>query len=256
MKVIYLLPFTYFYDTRLRHNSLAFHAIFEWLAAVVLVFAVGHAGHSQALIIAGLSYLAFISLYEIGYIVNDLFSSKREEGGRLRGPQGVSCVWVVAWFVTRLISFLLITIIGGKLLSPEWWSFFASLCVVFSVHNRLTDPEFKTITFLWLAWLRFMAPLIFVIHEAQLFGVGLAAAMTYVSFRLLGYLDGKGLLKMPSRKNSNFRLFFFMMPLIATLIMWYYEGARGFITLIFYYAVVSALGTFIVLIRSFNANKG
>ena len=41
MKLVYLLPFTYFYDTRLRNGSVSFHAIFEWLAAVVLAIAVG-----------------------------------------------------------------------------------------------------------------------------------------------------------------------------------------------------------------------
>ena len=37
MNFVYLLPFTYFFNTRLRDGSVAFHAIFEWLAAAVLV---------------------------------------------------------------------------------------------------------------------------------------------------------------------------------------------------------------------------
>jgi hypothetical protein len=255
MNLIYSFPFSYFYFTRLRHNSLAFHLVFEWLAVLVLLISVGPPDFTEALMVSGISYFAFISLYEIGYIVNDLFSSKREVAGRMRGPHGVTRFWVAIWVAIRIISFLLFTFISGKLFSYEWWSFFAALFIVFSMHNLLINPEFKIITFLWLTWLRFMAPLIFVIQGNQLFGVGLAAAMTYMTFRLLGYLDGKALLKMPNRREARFRLFFFMMPLVSFLMMWPYEEARGFLTLIIYYASVAALGSGLVFIHARSGNN-
>ena len=243
MKFVYLLPFAYFYDTRLRTASVAFHVVFEWLAAVVLALAVGAASPAQALTAAGLSYLAFISLYEIGYLVNDLFASRNEDGGRLRGPQDAGGVWVAAWFVARLVVFMLATVLMGKLAGLEWWSYFAALCVVFALHNGLTDREFKAATFIWLAWFRFMAPVMFVVEDTQRLGVGLAAAMAYSSFRLFGYLDSKGLLQMPSRQMPGFRLFFFLMPLAGVLALWPYEDARGFMVLIGYYALAAAMGT-------------
>jgi len=240
---VYLLPFAYFYKTRLRGGSLAFHVIFEWLAAGVLVLAVGAAAPATALAGAGLSYLAFISLYEIGYLANDLFSSRKEADGRQRGPQGAGGGWVAAWVVARLASFIFATVLMGKLVTPEWWSFFAALCVVFALHNALTDKELKAATFLWLAWFRFMAPLMFVVMEDQRLGIGMAAAMAYASFRLFGYLDSKGLLSMPGRQRPGFRLFFFLMPLAGALALWPYDGARGFMVLSVYFALAAVLGT-------------
>ena len=111
MNFVYLLPFTYFFNTRLRDGSVAFHAIFEWLAAAVLVCTVGAVDPAQALVFSGISYVAFISLYEIGYLVNDLFASRKEEKGRMRGPQGAIGVWVGAWFASRVVFFAMATIL-------------------------------------------------------------------------------------------------------------------------------------------------
>lgn len=243
MNIFYLLPFAYFYKTRLREGSLAFHVIFEWLAAGVLVVAVGAAAPATALAGAGLSYLAFISLYEIGYLANDLFASRIEADGRKRGPQGAGGAWVAAWVMARLVIFIFATVLMDKLATPEWWSFFAALCVVFALHNALTDKEFKAATFLWLAWFRFMAPVMFMVMEDQRLGIGMAAAMAYASFRLFGYLDSKGLLSMPGRQRPRFRLFFFLMPLAGALALWPYEGARGFVVLTSYFALAALLGT-------------
>ncbi|MEQ1777321.1 MAG: hypothetical protein ABL863_02110 [Nitrosomonas sp.] len=255
MNFIYLFPFSYFFNTRLRTGSLGFHAIFEWLAAVILVLVVGATGPMPALANAGLSYLAFISLYEIGYMVNDLFAAHKEKGGRRRGPQGINGGWITAWFVSRIITFALTTSLMGKLAAPEWWSFFAALCVVFALHNVLQDREFKAATFLWLAWFRFMAPIMFVVQDTQRMGIGLAAAMTYAAFRLFGYLDSKDLLQMPGRQRPGFRLFFFMMPLAGSLALWPYEAARGFLILIGYYVLVAILGTAIGAVQLRTGKK-
>ena len=86
MNILYILPFSYFYNTRLRNGSWVFHALFEWLSAAILVMALGSVPPFQALIQAILVYFAFISLYEIGYLVNDLFAARKEKDGRRRGP--------------------------------------------------------------------------------------------------------------------------------------------------------------------------
>jgi hypothetical protein len=243
MNFVYLIPFIYFFSTRLRNGKIVFHIIFEWLAAVIVLLLVGSFPAHKTLVVAAFSYYAFISLYEIGYLVNDLFSSHKEFNGRKRGPQGVNNVWVQAWVISRLSVFLLLTTLLNNLTSVEWWSFFIALCIVFSIHNALTNHEMKVATFLWLAWFRFMAPLIFVVQDSQRMGVGLAAAIIYVTFRLLGYLDSKGLLQMPSRRQSSFRLIFFINPLIGIVALWAYEAAYGFLILTGYYAVVAILGS-------------
>lgn len=243
MKLVYLLPFSYFLDTRLRQGNVAFHLVFEWLAAVLLVVVVGEAEPLPALAMAGLSYLAFISLYEIGYLVNDLFAAQREAEGRKRGPQDATLGWALAWTGSRLMAFLLITVWLDFLAVPAWWTFYLALCLTFALHNLLQDKELKAATFLWLAWLRFMAPVMFVVEDAQRLGIGLAAAVSYVAFRLLGYLDSKDLLRMPGRQRASFRLCFFLMPLIGLLVLWPYAGAEGFMVLTGYFAVAAAAGT-------------
>ncbi|MBB3229567.1 hypothetical protein [Halomonas stenophila] len=243
MKLVYLLPFSYFLDTRLREGSIAFHLVFEWLAAVVLVVVFGAAEPLPALAMAGLAYLAFISLYEIGYLVNDLYAAPREARGRKRGPQGTTLGWGLAWTGSRLMVFVLVTTWLDFLAVPAWWSFYLALSLTFALHNVLQDKELKAATFLWLAWLRFMAPVIFVVEDTQRLGIGLAAAVSYVAFRLLGYLDSKGLLRMPGRQRASFRLFFFLMPLIGLLALWPYAGAGGFMVLTGYFAVAATVGS-------------
>lgn len=243
MKAVYLIPFTYFFDTRLRAGSVAFHAVFEWLAAVVMVCLLGMMEPVQSLLVALLAYLAFISLYEIGYIFNDLFASTKENGGRKRGPQGAGQGWVTAWFTVRLVVFVAATHFAGQMFKPAWWSFFGALCLVFALHNVLVDREFKAATFLWLAWFRFMAPIMFAVQQDQRMGIAFAAAMGYSAFRLFGYLDSKGLLKMPGRQRPAFRLFFFTMPLAGALAIWPDPSGRGFVFLASYFALAASLGT-------------
>ncbi len=248
MKFLYLFPFTYFTDTRLRGGSVSFHLIFEWLAAAVLAVTIGAADPAEALLVALGSYLGFISLYEIGYLVNDLFSAQKETGGRKRGPQDAGVWWIGLWFGSRLLVFIGITALMGRFLSPEWWSFFLALALVFGLHNLFEDKEMKAATFQWLGWLRFMAPVVFVVEEGQLLGVGLAAAVAYVAFRMFGYLDSKGLLRMPGRQRPEFRMLFFLMPLFGVMVLWPYESARGFIILSCYFALAAFLGTMVQVI--------
>jgi hypothetical protein len=138
---------------------------------------------------------------------------------------------------------LSITALLNQWYQLDWWLFFLALAAVFTLHNWLDDREMKTSTFAWLAWFRFMAPVIFVVQDSQRMGIGLAAAMGYVAFRHLGYLDSKGLLKMPGRQRPKFRWFFFLMPLFGAVALWPYPEAYGYALLIVYWAVVSLLGT-------------
>ena len=167
IRLAYLLPFSYFWVTRLRNGSIGFHLLFEWLAAAVVVVALDPANAAEGLYIAVLSYLAFISLYEIGYIANDLFAARKEADGRLRGPQGTPLGWVAGWVLARLAVFALVSYVLHKAGDVMWWAFFGGLAVVFAMHNHLRDRELKAGTFLWLSWYRFMAPIMFAVSVAK-----------------------------------------------------------------------------------------
>ena len=51
MNSVLLLPFAYFYTTRLSKGSLAFHALFEWLAAAWVVAWVGVFGIKDSMLV-------------------------------------------------------------------------------------------------------------------------------------------------------------------------------------------------------------
>ncbi len=129
--LIYCFPFLYFYKTRLQKKSIIFHIVFEWMAAIVLVLTVSKFNLVESLILTISSYVAFISLYEIGYIVNDLFSAAKEHSGRKRNPQVTDKKIIIWWFCSRIASFIFVTFFIKKLYSPEWWSFFFFMCSIF-----------------------------------------------------------------------------------------------------------------------------
>ena len=239
MNILYLLPFSYFAKTRLVDGSLAFHALFEWGAALLLVTMFGVTDVSDSIFFALGAYYAFISLYEIGYLFNDLVASKKELTPRLRGPQSATVSWLTAWILSRLSVFLMLTILLGMLGRLDWWLFFGALIVVFFIHNVLQDKEEKAITFLWLAWFRFLAPVIFIVQTSQRMGIAFGAASLYATFRLFGYLDSKNLLVMPNRKSISFRTTFFLMPFLAVIATLDYPEALGFRCMVFYFAMIA-----------------
>jgi len=222
----YIIPFSYFLRTRLLKGSIAFHVIFEWGAAALLAVLWGRFGIVDSLLWSLASYLAFISLYEIGYMYNDLFVARKEVYGRLRGPQDASPALIYIWIAMRIAVFMAVTVALGALADLRWWSFFAGLCIAFALHNRLGDKEKKVASFLWLSWFRFMAPVIFVLHADQVMGVAFAVALTYVAFRTLGYMHSKDLLAMPGRQRPDFRWFFFLIALESPRVLRRYYFLR------------------------------
>ncbi len=240
MRILYFLPFTYFANTRLLKGSIAFHVLFEWVAALLLVSLFGIFGPQESVQFAFGAYLAFISLYEIGYLFNDLVSSRKESSPRLRGPQGVSMGWVAAWTVSRLSAFAFLTVQLNMMENAGWWLFFLAMLLVFGAHNALKDNEAKAATFLWLAWFRFLAPVIFVVQDSQRMGIAFGAAALYAGFRLFGYLDSKGLLQMPGRQSMKFRALYFTIPLSAVLATLSYHEAGGFRVMSLYFFFIAA----------------
>ncbi|MBF6650295.1 hypothetical protein [Methylobacter sp. BlB1] len=241
MNFVYLLPFSYFARTRLAEGSLAFHALFEWAAALVLAAMFGIAGAWGSMLFALGAYYAFISLYEIGYLFNDLVTSKKESAPRLRGPQDAPLSWFAIWVVARLAVFIIITILLGMINRSDWWLFFSALLAVFSIHNLLQNKDSKASTFLWLAWFRFLAPVIFIVQPSQRMGIAFGAASLYAAFRLFGYLDSKGLLCMPGRQSLQFRVTYFLTPLLAAVATWNYNEAAGFRCMVLYFAFIASV---------------
>ncbi len=246
MRLPLLFPTSYFYRTRLSGSSVAFHVVFEWGAALLLVLVFPAGAIPDALLGALLAYLAFISIYELGYLMNDYYAFSREDNGRDRRIVALQ-PFTIAWMVvSRLLVFTAISLAWPSAGNLAWWCFFSALGVVFCLHNLLPDPQLKILTFAWLSWLRFMAPVIFVVQGDQLMGISFGAAAGYVGFRALAYLDSKDMLNMPGRKSTRFRGAYFLSLTAGILVLWPYPDARGFLVLAAYYAVASLAGVSIL----------
>ena len=141
MNLICILPFSYFFITRLRGGSFVFHLLFEWGGAIVLALYVGAFSPLVSLSRLFFCYIAFISIYELGYFFNDLYSAPRETCGRERWDTEVTRVWVFAWIVARLLAFMWMTFLLGFSGVLDWWLFYWSLIVIFLLHNLLVDRE-------------------------------------------------------------------------------------------------------------------
>lgn len=239
MPALYLLPFSYFARTRLFPGSVAFHMLFEWGAAILLAALFGVDGWNSVWA-AFLVYVAFISVYEIGYLGNDLIATRFEAEPRLRGPQEASGWWLAAWIASRLAAFAGVTIfLGWAAGSPNWWLFFVVLCVVFTLHNLFRDDALKAVTFIWLAWFRFVAPVFFILEPSQRMGIIFGGGLLYASFRLFGYLDSKGVLDLAQRKDIRFRAAFFTLPVSAAIATIGSPEALGFQVLVTYFALIA-----------------
>jgi len=219
-RLLYYLPFGYFLKTRLNTKAaFLFHGYAEYLLGMLLLMDSGFVPISAVSNFI-LAYLAFISVYEIGYIINDFISIKFEEKPRERlGNIIISDATIYAWILIRVITFLFLTHYLHLLSSLNWWIFYAVLIGTFALHNVLKKKEFKILTFISLAFLRFYAPLFPFIEATYLVNSIIGILLFYVFFRTLTYMDSKGLLLLPSRASFSFKASFYLMLLPLSLVI-------------------------------------
>lgn len=206
-----LVPFAYLWRTRLERDPSVFGLVVmaDWVPALlILVVLLGLPVPTALALFAG-GYLSFISLYELGYLANDLLASGRpHERSRLgRFPPGPA--WVTAAVLARVGYFAAGTIVLGPGAGPVWWGFYLALVAGFTAHNVLEPLSARVVTFAFLATARFLAP-IFWLLPAETFGVLIPAVLVgYVLQRTLGYLESKGALHIEGRAGSGFKVRFY-----------------------------------------------
>lgn len=225
-RILYFLPFGYFVKTRLNTKSaILFHGYAEYLLGVLLLIYSGM-DIPQAVFSFAAAYLAFISVYEIGYIFNDFVSVKFEENPRKR-LQGWDPSWMVigVWAAIRIAVFLLLTFLLQQASSLQWWLFYLVLALVFATHNVLKLKEHKIFTFIALAFLRFYAPLFPFLEPALLAQTINGVLLFYVFFRTLTYIDSKGLLHIPSRASLAFKTNYYLISLPLAFIITVISGS-------------------------------
>lgn len=210
--LIFCLPFTYFQRTRLNSfKALLFHSYTEWLLAILILIYFGNTPTQSILNFLG-GYFAFISLYEIGYLLNDVYSVRFENKPRKRIKDfNPSNAILGLWIGIRLLIFALISFYLNTWREPKWLVFYIVLAVMFFLHNYLTNKQLKTFTFFNLAFLRFFAPFFIFLSSEDLSLLVPGIILNYVFYRTLTYIDSKGLLLMPDRENISFKLNYYLL---------------------------------------------
>jgi hypothetical protein len=197
-----LIPTLYFLATRLRTaKDVVFHAAYEWIPGLALAFIWGGPDAIPDFLLA---YVAFLSFYELGYIMNDQLSHQRP-GERTRYPKQSAAVLGLAiasrFLVVGFIAYLL-----NLHSNPVAQTGYIALAMVFLMHNFLVAPSPKCITFLGLSFLRFLLPLAPWLTPPHVMLVAGPVLMNYSFFRLFIYMDSKGLISGLDRKSPGFIL--------------------------------------------------
>lgn len=209
----FLLPFSYFFRSRLQSlTDIIFHFYYEWLLAFLLLFYFSGFDVYSSIGNFLLAYLAFIAIYEIGYLGNDIYSVRYETHPRMRikdlNPNNIQ---LTVWIVFRVIVFLSITHYLALWASYAWWAFYSAIILFFYLHNKLRQKELKTFTFINLAFVRFMAPIFIFLNSDHLLLIIPSVFLCYVFYRTLTYMDSKKLLKMPSRPLPSFKVNYYLL---------------------------------------------
>ena len=200
-----LLPGAYFVQTRVKDlRDLLYLLGTSFVPAAWFLYRSTDLGVDGALLSFGLGYLAFIAVYELGYLANDRWDAERGPGGRKRMPFKAGAPFLLAFVALRLLVWTAVAASTEWWRNPVWLGGFAALAAAFTLHNILRSPEARSASFVQLAVLRFSLPVIGPLPVALVPLLLLLALLLYAYLRWLGYLDSKALLAMPARKDRHF----------------------------------------------------
>jgi len=200
-----MLPFGYYSVSRLRSaRDIAYLIVTSWLPAIWLVWR-DHGGALVNSVAAfAMGYLAFIAIYEIGYLANDQWDARRDPQGRERLALPSNPLLLAIFCLIRIAAWLVIATWTGWVHDPVWIGGFGALTVVVTAHNLLKSASLRLATFAQLATLRFVLPIVAALSFQGIASAAMTALLVYVPLRYLAYADSKALLSMPERKAPTF----------------------------------------------------
>lgn len=218
--VKYFLPFSYFYFSRIK-SFLGLIFLFSWeiIPNLIILIVLNQSGLHEGCLSFVKGYAVFISFYELGYIMNDTFSMKKEEDGRQRlGTFIPNKIQLFVMIALRLFLFLGVSWYAGFWEIALFYYFYIALGLVFILHNVLKNKDLKVLTFVNLAILRFFAPCIFFIKSYLLVQLLYPVLLFYVLYRTLSYMDSKDLLMMKTKESDIFKVAYFGLFLLLSLV--------------------------------------
>lgn len=202
---IAFLPFGYLAVTRLRSlRDFGYLIVTSWLPPLWILIRLEQLSLVNATTNFLLGYVAFICLYEVGYLVNDAWDASRHSDGRKRTPFATSAPSVALFAGTRIMLWFAISLFTGWIDEPLWLAAQVALVVAMAAHNWISAPSIRLATFAQLAMLRFCSPVAALLSPVGWASAIIVAALFYLPLRFLAYADSKGLLSLPARQSRWF----------------------------------------------------
>lgn len=206
-----LLPFGYAFISRYHWpRDFVVNALTAWVPGIILVASVGDIPALSAPMVYLLGYIAFICVYEVGYLANDTIGLRHDPTPRRRIDLVPGPAFIAVFLIIRVFAFLLAAWALDCLSNPLFWGGFAVLAVTLIAHNTLHATELKFYSFLQLSLLRFALPVWPVLQGGNDTGAPLMVLLTGLLLfslpRFLTYLDAKGRLHLPERKRHSYHL--------------------------------------------------
>lgn len=238
-----VLPFTYFAQSRLkRSKDWIFHSSYEWIPNLMIsLLFCQPILRLQNFMWMFLGYLAFISAYEIGYIFNDLVSTKYELNPRRRlknydpsWTEILALVLIKFFFFLSISYFLVIKFDNIKV----WGALFIMLGIVYYAHNTMKYKPFKVLTFIQLAFVRILAPIILLLPHHKLPIVIISYFLCYILYRTLIYMESKNILELENRRSLKFTAGYYVILLPVLAFMSYYFSSIIPFSMGLYYIII------------------
>lgn len=213
------IPFLYFFNSRVEFNlKFFFQYFFELGFAFIILFYHFNFSLLNAFFNFFFYYFAFISIYEIGYYINDTISIKNEKNPTIRFKSYNSNLPILIFIFIRLSFFIMITLHLNIENNYSWWFFYIFLIIIFLMHNFFREVQYKLISFQMLAFLRFVAPFFLLIDFYLLFLIGNIISLTYIPYRTIGYLNQKKI-NQKIKRNLKFKFLIFSIPILFFIIL-------------------------------------
>lgn len=237
-----LLPFGYLLVSRGRDPwELLYMVGNSWIPAIWLIIRLGGLDPIAAVPIFIAGYLAFISCYELGYLVNDSWDAAQSESGRKRIGFEVTPAYVLLFAAIRIVVWAAIGLATGWIYETAWLVGYAALVAAFTLHNVLRSPAVRIASFMQLSILRFLLPTLGALRTGTYLIAVAVAFLFYTIFRLLSYLDSKDLLSMDERRTGAFKMAIVAVQAPLAILLSLLAGSTVIAELFLYFLVLYGL---------------
>ncbi len=256
---VLLVPFLYTYFSRMRGlRAFGFNAITLWFPGILLTYLIDKEDFLGTIYTYFAAYLVFISVYELGYLLNDTWGLRHDETPRRRIDIDYHISFFVTFFLIRIFSIVALSFWISVFFELWFWTILFLLSIAILMHNFVILQEIKIATFFQMSLMRFSIPIIISTELHNSIAVLFSGCIFFVLPRLLTYLDSKKRLRIPERKNPSFLMKFYLIfaPFVFLLSFVSGEALAIWVWLYFLtYACLLYFGRDMSVVRKIIATK-